>query len=66
MHRERAVETLVSKKDGTEYDLCEQCKELLTTILNGMENDGRDRVSEVAEGASSKVAKPVPARSRPR
>jgi hypothetical protein len=32
---ERAVDTLVSKRDGTEYDLCQKCKDQLELILAG-------------------------------
>lgn len=35
LHRERAIDTLVSRKDGTEYDLCSVCIERLHHILNG-------------------------------
>ena len=35
LHRDRAVEILVSKIDGTEYDLCPKCIELFFDILNG-------------------------------
>lgn len=35
LHRERAVETLVSKKDGVEYDLCVECVALMQSILSG-------------------------------
>lgn len=34
-HREPAIETLTSRKDGTEYDLCPQCQAELNEILNG-------------------------------
>lgn len=32
-HREPAVETLTSRKDGTEYDLCPKCAAELQSIL---------------------------------
>jgi hypothetical protein len=35
LHRERAVDTLVSRKTGTEYDLCEGCVIVLESILSG-------------------------------
>ncbi len=35
LHRETAIETLVSRKDGTEYDLCPRCRQLLEQILTG-------------------------------
>lgn len=35
LHKERAVDTLVSKRDGSEYDLCPVCIDLLYAILNG-------------------------------
>lgn len=37
LHRERAVETLVSRRDQVEYDLCEKCVDKLHHILHGEE-----------------------------
>jgi len=33
LHWERAVDTLVSKKEGTEYDLCPKCVEKLAILM---------------------------------
>jgi hypothetical protein len=47
-HWERATDTLVSKKTGTEYDLCEVCEKELAEILHEQvkqgEPDGRKRI----------------------
>lgn len=43
LHKERAVDTLVSKRDGSEYDLCPVCIDLLYAILNGMPIQDDDR-----------------------
>lgn len=47
-HREKATDTLVSRKTGTEYDLCSICETELAEILHGKsdkgEEDGRRRV----------------------
>ena len=50
-HIDRAVDTLVSKKDGTEYDVCQECLTNLQEILNGPE-----RVSQLTRRTKSKVA----------
>jgi hypothetical protein len=44
LHRERAVDTLTSKRDGSEYDLCPQCVELLRSILDGEVEEKPQRV----------------------
>jgi hypothetical protein len=41
-HRERATETLTSKKIGTEYDLCPICEAELAEILNGKPTEGEE------------------------
>jgi hypothetical protein len=41
-HMERAVETLFSKRDGQEYDLCSVCLQELAEILNGKPNQGEE------------------------
>ncbi len=55
LHRERAVETLVSTKDKTEYDLCEKCMEMMGEILSGKTEaakvDGRTRAARTAKNA---------------
>lgn len=49
LHREKAIETLKSLKDGTEYDLCPQCAEIIKEIMRGKpENEvkrGRKRAT---------------------
>jgi hypothetical protein len=43
LHRERAVDTLTSRKDGTEYDLCVKCVEKISNVLYGT---GEQRLME--------------------
>ena len=52
-HMAPAVETLFSKRDGTEYDLCAECKAALETILNGEEevDNGRKRTGRPAKNS---------------
>jgi hypothetical protein len=48
-HRERATDTLLSKKYGTEFDLCPTCEVELEEILQGKPTlekiDGRKRIA---------------------
>lgn len=41
-HMARAIETLFSKKTGTEYDLCNVCLSELEEILQGNTNEGEE------------------------
>jgi Zn-finger nucleic acid-binding protein len=54
LHRERATETLVSRKTGIEYDLCPACEAMLAEMLNGEDvklekRRGRNRTAKTAE-----------------
>lgn len=58
LHRERAVETLVSLQDRVEYDLCPKCQELLHAILTGKESeDGPGRRGTCTPAARVKKAR---------
>jgi hypothetical protein len=57
LHWKPAIDTLVSKKDGTEYDLCVTCRQMLESVLNGPydeDNTGQKYI----EGSVSKQLEP--------
>jgi hypothetical protein len=60
LHRERAVETLISRQDGVEYDLCAECKKMLESILYGDSTEEvtpigprRRRTRKIVDGAET-------------
>jgi hypothetical protein len=54
-HRERAIETLFSKKTGTEYDLCSICLDELEEILSGNPTKEEKSKQKVVIGRPKKI-----------
>lgn len=56
-HRERASETLVSRKTGTEYDLCPKCEAELFEILNEKPEIPAEKGEELGRKRTPRKAK---------
>lgn len=54
-HMNRAVETLVSRMTGTEYDLCDECLKELEKILHGENKVTPCGVSEFIPDGAKKI-----------